>query len=399
MGMPIHDYETRLHSVEERIREASIPEESKTALFRFRDDMISESYSVSRVLKLLNTIFVVSKELGKPLEQATEEDIRKIISSIERSPRAEWTKLDYRIIVRKFYTWLRKTKDYPPEVAWISVRFKKNSKRLPEDLLNEEEVKRLILNANNPMYEALIAVLYETGCRIGELLPLDIKQISQDKYGFILTVHGKTGGRRVRIVYSVPYLSAWLNKHPLRDDPNSPVWMSKRTKQQIGYKNVIKLIREIAKKAEITKRVNPHSFRHARATAMANHLTEAQMKEYFGWVQESKMAAVYVHLSGRDVDTAILKANGIVIDDEKNTSKLISTTCFRCKESNEPTNKFCKKCGIALDENLAVQLAKEDLKMKRANALLDRMLEDKTFEELFRTKAGEVAGLLGKQIP
>ncbi|WP_340819137.1 hypothetical protein [Methanolobus sp. WCC4] len=36
------------------------------------------------------------------------------------------------------------------------------------------------------------------------------------------------------------------------------------------------------------------------------------MNAYFGWVQGSDMPAVYVHLSGRDVDDAVLKANGVV---------------------------------------------------------------------------------------
>jgi integrase/recombinase XerD len=36
------------------------------------------------------------------------------------------------------------------------------------------------------------------------------------------------------------------------------------------------------------------------------------MDAYFGWIQGSDMPSIYVHLSGRDIDDAILKANGIV---------------------------------------------------------------------------------------
>jgi hypothetical protein len=31
--------------------------------------------------------------------------------------------------------------------------------------------------------------------------------------------------------------------------------------------------------------VNPHHFRHSRATQLANWLTEAQLCAWFGWVQ------------------------------------------------------------------------------------------------------------------
>ena len=64
------------------------------------------------------------------------------------------------------------------------------------------------------------------------------------------------------------------------------------------------MLSTVAKRCGIKKRVNPHSFEHARASNLANVLTEAQMKEYLGWVGDSKMAATYVHLSGRNVDNA-----------------------------------------------------------------------------------------------
>lgn len=66
--------------------------------------------------------------------------------------------------------------------------------------------------------------------------------------------------------------------------------------------------------------MNPHNFRHSRATYLANFLTEAQMKEYFGWQQDSKMAGVHVHLSGRDVDNALLRVYGIENKNEKKES-------------------------------------------------------------------------------
>jgi integrase/recombinase XerD len=55
-----------------------------------------------------------------------------------------------------------------------------------------------------------------------------------------------------------------------------------------------------------------------KAQRRSNVLTEAQMKEYLGWVGDSKMAATYVHLSGRNVDNALFKLNGIKTEDEIN---------------------------------------------------------------------------------
>ena len=71
------------------------------------------------------------------------------------------------------------------------------------------------------------------------------------------------------------------------------------------------MLREVAQKAGIDKPINPHHFRHPRATDLAKKLTEAQLCQYMGWIQSSKEAATYVHLSGRDMDKAILTLHGL----------------------------------------------------------------------------------------
>jgi len=112
----------------------------------------------------------------------------------------------------------------------------------------------------------------------------------------------------------------------------------------------------LADKAGIKKKVNPHAFRHARATFLANELTDAQLNEHFGWKQNSDMSSVYVHLSGRDVDKALLKIHGIEKKEKKEKQKF--HTCKRCREKNSPHKKFCGRCGAPL--SLKTVLSKED---------------------------------------
>jgi len=93
--------------------------------------------------------------------------------------------------------------------------------------------------------------------------------------------------------------------------------------------------------------VNPHAFRHARATDLASHLTEQQMKNYLGWTPDSKMCAVYVH--NPETENAILKMNGIMIEDT-HTDGLRVGRCPRCKELNPDNYQYCGKCGMPLNE-------------------------------------------------
>lgn len=187
---------------------------------------------------------------------------------------------------------------------------KVNTAKTHEDMLTEEDVKTLIEFAYSVQERSFISMLYESGYRIGEIIYLKISQVKFDEYGAQLFVTGKTGFRRVRVVGCVPYLQEWLNKHPFKDEPKSLLWINKWLKPY-DYNAIAQMLYRIAKRVGLKKKVNLHNFRYSRTTYLANFLTEAQMKEFFGWQQDSKMAAVYVHLSGRDVDNALLKVYGI----------------------------------------------------------------------------------------
>jgi integrase/recombinase XerD len=108
------------------------------------------------------------------------------------------------------------------------------------------------------------------------------------------------------------------------NNPDSPLWTTFDSKEDLikplHYGSIRMKVKRLAKKAKINKRIHPHLFRHSRCTYIANYLTEAQMNIYFGWIQGSNMPGVYVHLSGRDVDYAILKANGDIEKDAKTTN-------------------------------------------------------------------------------
>ncbi|UWG49307.1 XerD/XerC family integrase (plasmid) [Halalkaliarchaeum sp. AArc-CO] len=124
-----------------------------------------------------------------------------------------------------------------------------------------------------------------------------------------IIVDGKTGSRRLLLLESVSYLDEWLHVHP---DPVYTAYLWSKidlnqgsSNEQIGYQYIRrKIFQRACEQAEIEKPVNPHHFRHSRATYLANYLTEAQLCERFGWVRGSRVPGRYVHLSERDIDSA-----------------------------------------------------------------------------------------------
>ena len=402
----IHDYQKQLDLSLARIREdPEISSENKKIIHKFYERLLSDNLSTPRVVYYTNKLALLAKWLGKSFEKATREDIEKLTRRLNQMPYTEWTKKDYRVTLKKFYKWLRGIDErgvYPPEVSWINTHISHDRQELPNNLPNEEDMKKMLEVAEHPRDKALLAGLYESGCRVGEIASLRVKDVHFDEYGAFMVVNGKTGSRRIRLVFSAPILASWLNVHPDKDKPDAPLWVVIGTTKKcckgpkkeykyewsysMKYSAIASMIRKTAQRAGIKKRVNPHSWRHARATFLANKLTEQQLKHLFGWGQSSKMAGTYVHLSGRDVDDALLAVYGKKrVSEQSKDSALSPAECPRCKEVNEYSNVFCKRCGWVLDKKAAVSLEE---KRKEADKIISALTRDpESMKEIARAIA------------
>ncbi|MFA5333356.1 MAG: tyrosine-type recombinase/integrase [Candidatus Nanoarchaeia archaeon] len=372
----LHSYEKDLDRRVKNIKEGKVSDISnKNYLLDYYDYLLSQGLSVPRIAKCLRLVQKADEFLKKDLKTVTEKDVISYFGWLERSEYSEWTKSDFKSELKKF---LKRLYDgeAPKFINNIKSTVKNKSKMLPQEVITEQEAIEMIKIAGSVRNKALISVLYESGCRIGEILTLKMKHVVFDEYGCLLNVNGKTGVRQVRIISSTQLLSQWFTDHP-NQSPESYIWNS-RQNDLINYNSIVKFLKDTAKRAGITKRVNPHSFRHARATHLANKLTEAQMKMYFGWSQASKMAAVYVHLSGRDVDNAILDVYGIKKkEDVKDT---FAPKKCRCGQLNTPNNKYCSKCGQILD--LKLQMEVQDKKTELKDILSELINNPETLEKL-----------------
>ena len=134
---------------------------------------------------------------------------------------------------------------------------------------------------------------------------------------------------------------------------------------QLGYRYLReKILQATMDRAGIDKPSNPHHYRHSRASYLATEMTEAQLCEWFGWVQGSDVPAKYVHLSGRDIDNAYDQMHGLYEPDEEEQEPDV-IECPRCEELNEPSAAFCMRCGFALDQETAAELEEQvDADMK-----------------------------------
>ena len=370
MKLYIHDYDRNLEREIENLKRFGLSEHNKELILEFYRYNYSRDISKPRMMRQINSLKYGARFVKKDFEKATAKDFQEYIAFRKEQGRATATIDTDKEIFKTFYKWLDNGK-YFEVVEWMRSR-KKKSNKLPENLLTQEDIKEMEKKANNPRDKAFLTVLWETGARVGELGTLQLKNVVFDEMGCKILVNGKTGMRRIRIINSAPSLLEWINQHPNRSNPEAFVWVNriKRFGILMTHRSIMRMLKLLGLRAGIKKPVNPHHFRHSRATYMSQFLTEAQMKEYFGWCQNSDMVAQYVHLSGKQVDDAILRMHGLKEPDKKEDI-LKNRSCPRCKTLNDHNNKYCEKCWLPLTEQAANEL--DEIQEQDQNGIISLM--------------------------
>ena len=69
------------------------------------------------------------------------------------------------------------------------------------------------------------------------------------------------------------------------------------------------------------------------------------------------MPAVYIHISGDDVEKKMLASYGIIEEEEGHREEQLKPTeCPRCKTKNPHDSKYCSTCSMVLDAETAIRL-------------------------------------------
>ncbi len=258
MRKKLHDYERILEREFELLKETPISKENKEKIKKYNFWSISRELSDARVIRNSNTLRKIAKILKKDFEEATEEDMQKLLIRIKKQGYAEATIDGDKAVLKHFYKWLNGGEKYPDCVKWIKRKGLKNNK-LPDEMLEPEEVQKIIKAANNKRDKAIVSLVWESGAHIGEIGGMQVKNVAFDKTGCRVMLDGKTGMRRIMLINSAPYLVQWMNEHPKSEDPQEPLWITLKNpkKKQLSYRYFTKMLKATAKRAGIKKPANP----------------------------------------------------------------------------------------------------------------------------------------------
>ncbi|MCG2867856.1 MAG: tyrosine-type recombinase/integrase [Candidatus Nanopusillus acidilobi] len=163
------------------------------------------------------------------------------------------------------------------------IKAPKVDKRLPK-FITYDELNRLLENADNYRDKLIIKFLFYTGVRVSELIKIKKSDIIFEE-GFV-KVYGKGGKERI-----VPIPKELLNE--LKDYINK---INTENIFPLSSRQVERIIKNIAKKAGIDKKVTPHVLRHSLATTLLSKGVDIRYIQEILGHSSLNITQIYTHV-------------------------------------------------------------------------------------------------------
>lgn len=351
---------TRLYA--RGLEKGLITPQEETDLREYVDEyQATRHVKIHRVIKTTSDLIHWRRFLKVPYQEAKIKDIHSAIgamksgTSLKGTPFKANTKHDYVKALRAYLLWLIETGKSDLEenkVLKIKVPARDYETTSPEEILTEEEVKKMVDVASTARDKALISFLYETGTRIGEVGRARWGDLTPDATGIGVTIYDEKTRklRHGRIVAYRDIISLWSREYP-NISPDSPIFIDRYRHQALEYAAMIKIIKKTAIKAGITKRVHAHLFRKSRVTHMRNNgYSESVIKKMIWGNLDTRVFRSYCMLSDNDIDDELDQRAGVMAPTPKKPSPLLPRVCPECGFVSSPGSEWCGKCMMPLTD-------------------------------------------------
>lgn len=181
------------------------------------------------------------------------------------------------------------------------------------EVLSDQEIAALEKAALDERDKLVVRVLADTGIRVSELLGLrtrDLRANTHDRR-YSIRVTGK--GDKQREVPIPPETFRRLERYAEQGDGQTFIFCGKRRRptgeiEQLTRSGADQLIRNLAKRAKIGRRVYPHLFRHSYATAkLSNGMNPIVLQTILGHESLAMISQTYQHLVIADTYDAMMR--------------------------------------------------------------------------------------------
>jgi integrase/recombinase XerD len=269
---------------------------------RMVEELQRRNYSAATIRGYVLAIKQFADYFGKPPDRLGATHIQRFQWYLLQERKLAPVTVEIRMsALRFFFKKMLKRRD----IHLDDLPFPKTPRKLPT-VLSREEVRRMIDETTNLMHRTILMVLYGTGVRRTELSLLKVTDIDSKR----MVIHIRQGkGSRDRDVPLSPKLLEALREYWRWKKPKIYLFPStpgkRGVEEPMSDKVVWWAVREAARRAGITRKIGPHTFRHSFATELLEGGTDLRTIQLLMGHTRLEDTTLYLHLSRRHLEMTI----------------------------------------------------------------------------------------------
>ena len=173
----------------------------------------------------------------------------------------------------------------------------KKEKKIPA-VLTKDELKKLLNTIPTKKSKLMVSLTYACGFRVSELINLKVYDLNFEE----MIGHVRMGKGRKDRIFNIPkFLLKKLKSQAQKQKEEDEEYLFTGPKGRLTDRNIQKIVRLAAKKAEIKKQVHPHTLRHSFAThLLENGVDIRKIQELLGHADLST-TQIYTHISTEEL--------------------------------------------------------------------------------------------------
>lgn len=259
---------------------------------RFEQEMKRRNYSLQTVENYSSCIkkFFEQSKSDHP-KNIHENEIKHFLGKFDQPN----TQRAYHSAIKKFYTICLNQKN-----KFKYIPYCQKSNKLPI-VLSVDEIQKMFNACENLKHKVILGLLYSCGLRVSELINLKWSHIDRSRM-IVNVIQAK--GKKDRQVALPNSLIPLLEKYYLKYKPNEYV-LNGQTELQYSERSVGQVVKQLAEKSGIKKRVYTHLIRHCTFTHMVEMGSDINIIQKIAGHSSVKTTMVYCHIS----DNLISKIN------------------------------------------------------------------------------------------
>ncbi len=161
-------------------------------------------------------------------------------------------------------------------------------------VLTKDEILKLLESANTKKTKLMLSFLYATGMRVSELTNLKKEDLHFDEQiGYIR----KAKGKKDRIFRIPNHLIEDLRKRA----ENSEKYIFPGSKGKMTNRNIQRIVQTTLKRAQIQKKVTPHTLRHSYATHLLESGVDIRKIQVLLGHENLATTEIYTHVSNEEI--------------------------------------------------------------------------------------------------